>query len=191
MLLQLRSKNGKIYSSCAVPFSFKPNEWLEWLDEFARYRNATKLHKEEGVVIICNGGQQARRIFRTLTFVAPEVDTKYEIGVLVSKLMEYFIPLRNVIHERCVFQSRQQLASESVEEFARQLQTIAVHCEYKKHTNEMVRDRFVMGVRDQAVKEKLQLISDLNLDKAMTIGLKAKHNMKSALSLRPSLRSKP
>ena len=31
-----------------APFLFKPNEWLEWLDEFARFRIATKLHKEEG-----------------------------------------------------------------------------------------------------------------------------------------------
>ena len=30
-----------------APFSFKPNKWLEWLDEFARFRIATKLHKEE------------------------------------------------------------------------------------------------------------------------------------------------
>ena len=33
-----------------APFSIKPNEWLEWLDEFASFRIATKLHKEEGDV---------------------------------------------------------------------------------------------------------------------------------------------
>ena len=33
----------------------------------------------------------------------------------------------------------------------------------------MVKDRFVVGVRDQAVKGKLQLITDLSLDKAMSI----------------------
>ena len=121
-----------------VPFSFKPNEWLEWLDEFARFRIATKRHKEEGDVqrdslLYAMGGQQANRIFRTLTFVATEVDTKYE--PLLSELTEYFIPQRNVIHERCVFQSRQQLANEIVETFARELQTLAVHCEYKEQTN--------------------------------------------------------
>ena len=87
----------------------------------------------------------------------------------MSKLTEYFIRQRNVIHERCVFQSRQQLANESVDEFARELQTLAVHCEYKEETNEMVSDRFVMGVKNQAVKQKLQLITDLSLDKAVTI----------------------
>ena len=103
--------------------------------------------KKRDSLLYAMGGQQANKIVRTLTFVAPEVDTKYE--TLVSKLTEYFIPQRNVIHKRCVFQSRQQLANESVEEFVRELKTIAVHCEYKEQTNEMVRDRFVMGVRDQ------------------------------------------
>ena len=97
-----------------------------------------------------------------MTFVAPKVGTEYK--TLVSKLTEYFIPQRNVIHERYVFQSRQQLGNESVEEFARELQTLAVHCEYKEQTNEMTRDRFVTGVRDQAVKQKLQLITDQSLD---------------------------
>ena len=135
---------------------------------------ATKLHKEEGDVqrdslLYAMGRRQVNRTFRTLTFVAPEVDTDYE--TLVSKLTESFIPQRNVIHERCVFQNRQQLANESVDEFARELQTLVVHWEYKEQTNEMVRDRFVMGVRDQAVKQKLQLITDLNLDKAMIIAI--------------------
>ena len=64
-----------------VSFSFKPNEWLKWMDEFATFQIATKLHKEEGDVqrdslLYAMGGQQANRIFRTFTFVAPEVDTK-------------------------------------------------------------------------------------------------------------------
>ena len=33
----------------------------------------------------------------------------------------------------------------------------------------MLRDRFVVAVKDQAVKQKLQLITDRSLDKAMTI----------------------
>ena len=43
-----------------APFSFKPTEWLEWLDEFARFLIAKKLHKEEGdvqrLVVMCNMG---------------------------------------------------------------------------------------------------------------------------------------
>ena len=98
------------------------------------------------------GGREANRIFRTLTFVSPEVDTDY--ASLVSKLTYYFIPKRNIIHERCIFQDRTQNSSETVEEFVRDLQTRAIHCEYTD-ANEMIRDRFVMGIKDPSVKQKL------------------------------------
>ena len=91
-----------------VPFSLKPNEWPEWLDEFVRFRITTKIRKGEGDVqrdsLLYANRDNKKTIFRTLTFVAPEVDTQYE--TLVSNLTECFIPQRNVIHERCVFQSR-------------------------------------------------------------------------------------
>ena len=100
-------------------FTFKSNEWLEWNDEFARFRTATKLHKENGEVqrdalLYAMGGREAKRFFRTLTFVLPEVDTDY--ATLVSKLTDYFIPKRNIIHERCIFHDRTQNSSETVEE---------------------------------------------------------------------------
>ena len=82
---------------------------------------------------------------------------------------EYFIPKLNIIHERCIFQEMVQTTSESVEEFVRELQTLALHCDYTS-TTEMVRDRFVMGINDPLVKQKLQLMAaDLSLDKAVTI----------------------
>ena len=56
-----------------------------------------------------------------------------------------------------------------MEEFVRELQTLALHCDYT-NTSEMVRDRFVMGIHDPLVKQKLQLMAaDLSLDKAVAI----------------------
>ena len=152
-------------------FTFKPTEWLEWIEEFGRFRTATKLHKEDGDVqrdslLYAMGGREANRIFRTL-FTPPDTDTDY--NTLVAKFTEYFIPKRNIIHERCLFQERVQTTSESVEGFVRELQTLALHCDYT-NTTDMVRDRFVMGINDPLVKQKLQLMAaDLSLDKAVSI----------------------
>ena len=113
------------------------------------------------------GGREDNRIFRTLLFTPPDIDTDY--NTLVAKFTEYFIPKRNIIHEHCIFQERVQTTSESVEEFVKELQTLALHCDYT-NTTEMVRDRFVMGINDPLVKQKLQLMAaDLSLDKAVTI----------------------
>ena len=68
--------------------SSRTNIWLEWLDAFARFRIAKgDVHRDWLLYAI--GGRQANRIFRTLTFIAPAVDTEYEM--IVSKLAEYFI----------------------------------------------------------------------------------------------------
>ena len=108
-----------------------------------------------------------------LLFTPPDTDTNY--NTLVSKLTEYFIPKRNIIHKRCLFQERVQTTSESVEEFVRDLQTLALHCDYT-NTTEMVRDRFDMGINDPLVKQKLQFMAaDLSINKAVAIAFQNEH----------------
>ncbi len=152
-------------------FSFKPNEWAEWIDEFHRFRRATKLHKEDGEVqrdtlIYVMGGKEANKIFKTLKFGENDKDTDYD--TLVKKFDEYFVPKKNIIHERSLFQERAQRPGETVEEFVRDLQTLITNCEYD-HADDMVRDRFVVGLLDTSVKQKLQLVDNLTLGKAVDI----------------------
>lgn len=76
-------------------------EWEEWIEEFNRYRRATKLHKEDGdiqrdTLIYVMGGKQANKIFKTLKFVDPEKDTDFD--TLVNKFTAYFILKRNLTH---------------------------------------------------------------------------------------------
>ncbi|KAK3091772.1 hypothetical protein FSP39_022529 [Pinctada imbricata] len=78
----------------------------------------------------------------------------------------YFVPKRNIIHERARFHQRKQLAGESVEAFIRSLYEIAEHCAFNDK-NEQIRDRLVLGVADKEVSEKLQLKSDLTLESAI------------------------
>ena len=48
------------------------------------------------------------------------------------------------------------------------LTCIAEHCDYKDLHDEMIRDRIVVGLRDAALSEKLQLDSKLTLERAVT-----------------------
>ncbi len=101
-----------------------------------------------------------------MKFATGEVDTKYDL--LEKKFTQYFIPKRNIIHERSLFQEKMQSKEETVEEFARELQSLVEHCGYVD-SDDQVRDRFVVGLQDTSVKQKLQLIEDLTLEKAVTI----------------------
>ena len=54
-----------------------------------------------------------------------------------------------------------------MDSFTTDLHALAEHCDYKDLHDEMIRDRIVVGLRDAALLEKLQLHSKLTLEKAV------------------------
>ncbi|UYV83251.1 hypothetical protein LAZ67_23000294 [Cordylochernes scorpioides] len=75
----------------------------------------------------------------------------------------------NVIYERAKFNRRSQGESEPVEEFITNLYVLAENCNYGILKEEMIRDRLVVGVKNFNLSEKLQLESELTLEKAIQI----------------------
>ena len=57
---------------------------------------------------------------------------------------------------------------ETADSFITDLYTLAEHCEYSTLHDQMIRDRIVVGIRDAALWEKLQMDADLTLEKAIT-----------------------
>ena len=58
---------------------------------------------------------------------------------------------------------------ESVEQFITSLYTLAENCDYGDLKDQMIRDRIVVGIRDQAQSERLQMDVGLTLEKAKTL----------------------
>ncbi|KAK7102680.1 hypothetical protein V1264_020867 [Littorina saxatilis] len=110
-------------------------------------------------------GSDAERIFERFE-LAPD-DAK-NFDVVLEKYNQYFLPQKNVIHERATFHKRNQREDESIEEYVRQLYELSENCEFADKEN-TIRDRLVLGIRDPEVSEKLQLESTLTLPKAVQI----------------------
>ena len=87
---------------------------------------------------------------------------------MLEKFNTHFVPQVNVIHERATFHKRSQREGESVEEYARSLFELSEHAQFAEK-EETIRDGLVLGLQDQELSHKLQLESDLALDKAVTI----------------------
>ena len=90
---------------------------------------------------------------------------KYD--VVKNKFDNYFVIRKNVIFERAKFNRRVQEEGETVDEFVTALNKLAEHCNYGTLVKEMIRDRLVVGLRDAKLSEKLQLDSELTLEKAV------------------------
>ena len=105
-------------------------------------------------------GEEAEGVFASTNATTAE---KADYKLVVEKFDGYF---KNEIFERARFNRRVQNESESVEQFMMDLYRLAESCEYGEMTEEMIRDRLVVGIRDGPLSERLQLDADLTLEKA-------------------------
>ena len=140
------------------PFSFnKPEQWCRWIRRFERYVVASGLadkgeEAKLNTLIYCMG-DEADDILRSFTYADGESDASYE--TVKGKFDNHFIPKRNVIYERALFNSRRQEPGESVDSFITALHTLAEHCDHKALREEMIRDRIVVGISNTSLSEKL------------------------------------
>lgn len=150
-------------------FSFAPKDWPSWKAHFERYRSASGLAKLSGVeqvnALIYIMGLKAEEISKAFVYTKPE-DTQVYENVL-AKFDAHFIPRKNVIHERYLFNTRSQRKGETAEEFVTALHTLAETCDFGTFKDELIRDRIVVGIADPEMSKQLQLISGLTLQKAI------------------------
>ena len=146
-----------------------PASWPDYVARFRCYRIASKLDKEGGEVQVCTliycMGAQAEKILDSFNLSAEDAK---KFDVVIERLNAYFQPKVNLIHERAQFHMRSQKPDESMETYIRALYECSEHCKFGNR-EEAIRDRLVLGVRDQTLSEKLQLTEDLTLDKAQEI----------------------
>uniref|UniRef100_A0AAV2M4H2 Retrotransposon gag domain-containing protein n=1 Tax=Knipowitschia caucasica TaxID=637954 RepID=A0AAV2M4H2_KNICA len=83
-------------------------------------------------------GSEAEKIFTSFNL---SEDEKKSYEAVLKKFDEYFIPRRNIIHERACFYQRGQQPGETAEQYIRVLYEVAEHCEFGDKRDEHIRDR--------------------------------------------------
>lgn len=171
------------------PFCFsRPEEWEKWIRRFERFRVASGLASRAQEVqvstLIYSMGDQADDVLRSLAL--SEEDRK-SYAVVKSTFDNYFGQRRNVIFERAKFNRRRQDEGESVETFITDLFSLAEHCGYGSLHDEMIRDRIVVGIRNNGLSERLQLDPRLTLESAIA----QVRQSEAVKQQQPLLRGKP
>ena len=92
---------------------------------FERFRIASKLNEEEDNaqlnMLLYSMGDRADDILQSFKYADGERES---YDTVKKKLDEYFVPQRNVIYERALFNSRKHEPGEPVEEFITALHTL-------------------------------------------------------------------
>lgn len=151
-------------------FDFKhSDEWPKWKKRFGQFRIASNLHKEEdarqvSTLLYCMG-EEAGDVLDTTSITA---DDKAKYDPVIKAFDNFFKVRRNIIYERARFNHRCQQPGESAEQYITTLYNLVDSCEYGRLKEELLRDRIVVGIADEALSERLQLIADLTLEDAKT-----------------------
>ncbi|KAB0790075.1 hypothetical protein PPYR_15607 [Photinus pyralis] len=143
--------------------------WKSWIQRFEIYSTATELDGKDQKIqcaqMLHHMGEDAINIFNSFTFADNE---KNKIASLKEKFANYFVPKTNVTYERYkFFTSRQN--EEPLEQFITNLKNQAQLCNLGEEAlrNELIKTMLIIGIKDEAVREKLLQKEDLTLDKAI------------------------
>lgn len=129
------------------------------------------------------GREACTYIYENLELSADEMN---DCDRILAALEDRHKPSSNVIRERFAFHRTVQEAAESIDEFVAKLRGLAERCGFQERLDEMVRDRLVVGVKDEAVQRELLAESELSLAKAVRIAKRVEEERLQRASQQPS-----
>ena len=88
---------------------------------------------------------------------------------LIEVLKRHVDPQPLVIGERCRFYQRSQKSCETIADFVADLCRLSLQCEFGDFLDQALRDRFVCGVKSEALQRRLLTEADLTIKRAQDI----------------------
>ena len=124
-----------------------------------------KQEKTKVATLLTIVGSEALEIYNTFEWNEQEEKTVEQI---LLKFEKFCKPKKNITYERYVLMTRKQ-KDENVDDFVKDLRIQANLCEYGSIKDQIIKDAFVLGIRDTKLREHFLKDSDLTIEKALTI----------------------
>ncbi|GFO19765.1 Pol protein [Plakobranchus ocellatus] len=167
------------------PFDGTSELWPRWRARFQRFRLCSGLsNKPED--------DQVGTLLYSMGDIADDIlsvvrldEAKATYNETLSALDGYFNSKKNTIFARARFNRRVQQSGESVDAFIQDLHRLADECNYLTLKEELIRDRIVVGVRDDELSKQLQGKQDLDLTEAIRLSRQAEARTEGQNVLRP------
>lgn len=112
-------------------------------------------------------GSDALRVFDGLKF--PNVADREKMDAVIKAMEGFCVGQTNEIYERYTFNKRDQVPNATIDAYVAMLRTLARACKYEALEDEMIRDRIVLGIRDNSTRKKLLQEKKLDLQRCIDI----------------------
>ncbi|XP_070389446.1 uncharacterized protein [Dermacentor albipictus] len=161
--------------------------WDEYVERLEMFCEANKIAKEQQkrAVLLSSCGEEAYGLIVTLVKPArPTTATYDEIKTAVRKHLH---PKPSELYARFLFYKRNQAAEESVADYVTALRKLAEDCGFgdvQLPLGIMMRDRFVCGLQNEAVHQRLLAEHDLTFKVAYDMAATAEATAKQQRDIR-------
>ena len=125
----------------------------------------TASDKKRAAVFLACIGSAAQTVFRTFQFT--EADHRTDVTKIMEAFDRYCIGETNVTYERYVFNQRVQQPGESIDDFVADLRKLANNCQFEQLEDSLIRDRIIVGIRDEPTRRRLLQQKKLTLADAV------------------------
>ncbi|XP_064613329.1 uncharacterized protein K02A2.6-like [Liolophura sinensis] len=145
--------------------------WKKFRRMWDNYEIATRLcdleSKYRTATLLTCIGVDALDILDGLTFTQEE--DKQDIDIVLQKFETFCVGETNETYERYCFNRRDQETSEAVDSYVAVLRTLAKTCNYGQLEDSLIRDRIVVGIRDNNTRKRLLQDARLTLKSCIDV----------------------
>ena len=160
------------------------SNWEYFRQQYEDYETATAINERSDNIRAATlrsvMGKDCIQILQNLSLSTAE---RNNVNTCLDRLEDRFKPQKNVIYERFNFHTTSQEPDESFDAFLNKLRKRAATCNFGAMTDEMIRDRIVIGVKNTSLTERMLRMKDLNLDKAIEVSKASEIASKQVQSL--------
>ena len=148
--------------------------WKRFKRMWSNYEVATGLVTKDNATrtatfLTCIGSD-ALEIFEGFVFdTAAANDESKDIKVVMEKFENFCIGKTNETYERYCFNKRDQEQGENIDTYVATLRTLVKTCNYGTLEESLIRDRIVIGIRDNTTRKKLLQDAKLTLTSCIDI----------------------
>ena len=143
--------------------------WKTWKQQFEIFLTASdndNASQKKVSLLLHSIGTEGIEIYNTFVFELPQERVNPTYEEVLQKFDEYFLPCVSVTFERHRFITREQLPGETLDRYLTALRTLARTCQFEQLKDSLVRDHFICGLQNTAVKEKLLATKGVTLKMA-------------------------
>jgi hypothetical protein len=172
-------KNVVVANNAGSPPIFVEGEWMlfkEMLDEYFNLCYDYDDTKMVSTLITAIGVNNYKTLRNMCSPGLPSARTYEELCALLDN---YFTPKTCVFRERKTFYRLQMSSTETVNEWMVRVRSAAANCEFGTNLNTVLCDRFVTGLPEGKMLDRLCEETELTLSKAVELAVKYEVKLKT------------